>query len=421
MSRRVRESLSSFEFAALVFAPFAAGHFLSYVLRSINAILSPYLAADLTLNAGQIGVLTSTYFLSFAIAQLPVGIALDRFGPARVQVVLLMVAALGCFIFAMSDGFASSVVARGLMGLGLAACFMGSLKAVSDWLPSSRMPSMNGYLLAIGGLGAIAATMPAQLLIDTIGWRGMFVGIALMIIAAAIVIGFAAPEPTSRARRAAPTFKSLLEVYADPAFRRTISIALVPHTVFFAVQGLWLASWLKDVADLRPSQVASYLLMGTAAMTVSTILVGKIAEHLASFGYKALDIAAVGLWGFAFIQALLIFSDQYALFIAIGFPVLGAFAGLEFAIVAQSVPPSMTGRASTCLNLLVFTGSFVVQAGFGSILAFWSPTPEGSYPHVAYQVAFGIILALQLPGLIAWAVGLIRRLILARHSSPIAK
>lgn len=422
MTRRVRQSLGSLEFATTVFLPFAAGHFLSYVLRSINAILAPPLTADLSLDAGQIGVLTSTYFLSFAVAQLPVGIALDRYGPAKVQIVLLTVAATGCILFSFAEGFGSAFVARALMGLGLSACFMGSLKAVSDWLPSSRMPSMNGYLLAIGGLGAIAATVPAQMLVDTVGWRGMFAGIAGMIVATGLIIGFATPEPTSRFRRTTPTLRSLLEVYADPAFRRTISVALVPHTVFFAIQGLWLASWLKDVASLDASETAAFLLAGTGAMTVSTLLVGKLTERLVAGGLKALDVAGAGLCLFAIVQAVLVLGGRPSpMFIALGFPTFGAFAGLEFAIVAQSVPPTLTGRASTSLNLLVFTGSFLVQAGFGAVLALWTPNPDGSYPEIAYRAAFATLLILQLPGLLAWAADLVQRGLSVRRGAVITR
>jgi MFS family permease len=78
-------------FFLLVFAPFAAGHFISYVLRTINAVLAATLAGDLSLDAWQVGMITSAYFFAFALAQLPVGLALDRYGPRRVQPLLLVV------------------------------------------------------------------------------------------------------------------------------------------------------------------------------------------------------------------------------------------------------------------------------------------------------------------------------------------
>jgi MFS family permease len=393
----------------LVFLPFAFGHFISYVMRSINAILGPTLVSELTLSAGQLGMLTSAYFFAFALAQLPVGMALDRYGPRRVQVVLLSFAMTGCLLFFRGTTFIELFAARTLMGLGLAACFMASLKAVSDWLPSARMPSMNGYLLAIGGLGAIAATTQSQMLIASIGWRDLFLLVAAAIGLATVVIGVLTPEPLQRVARKALSLRSLIDVYRDRAFQRTIFIALVPHAAFFAVQGLWLAAWLKDGAGLGPHQVGLYLMLGSAAMVVSTVVVGRITERLAGLGIEPIDVAAAGLWGFFIIELLPFLEGRpAAISMAIAFPVFGAFAGLEFAIVAQSVAPTLTGRASTCLNLLLFTGSFLIQASFGAILGLWAPDAEGAYPPMAYRTGFGVLLLIQLPGLLWWASAKVR-------------
>jgi sugar phosphate permease len=83
----------------LVFLPFAGGYFLSYVYRTINAVICTELSTGMHLRASDLGLLTALYFLSFAAMQLPVGIALDRYGPRRVQATLLLVAAIGAGIF----------------------------------------------------------------------------------------------------------------------------------------------------------------------------------------------------------------------------------------------------------------------------------------------------------------------------------
>ncbi len=82
------------------------------------------------------------------------------------------------------------------------------------------------------------------------------------------------------------------------------------------------------------------------------------------------------------------------------FTLVGTITGIEYAIVAQSMPRSLTGRAATCLNLLIFVGAFLVQAGFGQVVAWWQPDPQQHYPAQAYCAAFAILVALQLPGLI---------------------
>jgi hypothetical protein len=66
------------------------------------------------------------------------------------------------------------------------------------------------------------------------------------------------------------------------------------------------------------------------------------------------------------------------------------------------MPRELTGRAATCLNLLIFVGAFLVQAGFGLVVGLWQPDGGGRYPAHAYQVAFGMLVLLQLPGLIGY-------------------
>lgn len=77
---------------ARLLLPFAAGYYLSYLLRTVNAVISPDLTRELGLSAADLGLLTGAYFFGFAAAQIPVGIALDRYGPRRVESALLVLA-----------------------------------------------------------------------------------------------------------------------------------------------------------------------------------------------------------------------------------------------------------------------------------------------------------------------------------------
>jgi MFS family permease len=398
-------SLGSWGFIVRVVTPFAIGHFLSYVLRTINAVIAPSLVATVSLDAGRIGVLTSAYFLAFGLAQLPVGMALDRFGPRQVQAVLLVLAAIGCVWFGVASSFAEMVAARALTGFGLAACYMASLKAMSDWVPSARMPTMSGVFLAVGGIGAIASTVPARYALDTIGQSNLFFLIGGAILLAWLMIIAVVPEPVSQERRPLPSLRSLLEVYREPAFRRTIGVVLIPHTAFFAIQGLWLGAWLTNVAGFSPKLTSVYLCAGMLAMVVGMVVTGRATEWANARGYKSLDVAAVGLWLFVLVQALIVVDMRsWAPAIAIGILLFGAFAGLEFAIVAQSVPRSLTGRASTCLNILVFFGSFLMQAGFGAVVDLFPGGVGNASSPAGYRVAFAMMLLLQLPGLLLWLV-----------------
>jgi MFS family permease len=149
-----------------VFLPFTAAFFMAYLFRSINALIASDLSAELALDAADMCLLTSVYFLTFAALQVPVGIWLDRYGPRRVEATLMLFAVAGALLFSMLKGFAVLTLSRALIGLGVAAAFTGGLKAIAQWFRKDRVSTMNGYLLMLGALGALSATSPARVLLD---------------------------------------------------------------------------------------------------------------------------------------------------------------------------------------------------------------------------------------------------------------
>jgi len=157
-----------------VFFPFALGYFLSFFFRNVNAIISKDLAGEFALTPADLGFLTSMYLLAFAAFQLPLGVLLDRYGPRRVVAALLCSAAAGALVFALARDLGTLSLGRALIGLGVSAGLMGAIKAFSLWFPLSRLATLNGLYLAVGGLGSLAATAPAELVVESLGWRGMF-------------------------------------------------------------------------------------------------------------------------------------------------------------------------------------------------------------------------------------------------------
>ena len=145
-----------------VFFPFAFGYAISYFYRNANAIIQSNLVDDLGLGPADLGLLTSAYFFSFAVFQLPLGILLDRYGPRRTEAALLLFAALGALIFSNAETSTGLVLGRLLIGLGVSSCLMAAFKAFVIWFQSERLPMINGLQMVAGGLGALGATTPLQ-------------------------------------------------------------------------------------------------------------------------------------------------------------------------------------------------------------------------------------------------------------------
>jgi predicted MFS family arabinose efflux permease len=388
-----------------VFLPFALGHYLSSLLRNVNAVLASHLVGALALTPGELGLLTSAFFFAFALVQLPVGIALDRFGPRRVQLVMMLVGSVGALLFAHGESFGQLLLARAVMGFGLGGCFMAAVKAVSTWIAPNRLPSVHGYLIAVGGLGAASATMPVRLALDYLEWRGLFVVLAGLVACCGLLVALLYPRTEGPSPNRGPLGEALRQVLRAPVFRTTASLVLVPHAVFFGIQGLWIGRWLTDAARFPDHAVAYLLYMGMASVIFGAIAVGMITEWAGRRGVAPLDVAAAGITLFLLVQAAFVagYQPSYQM-LSVLFTLVGTITGIEYAIIAQSMPRELTARAATCLNLLIFIGAFVVQAGFGLLIGLWPLDAGGHAPAVAYQVGFAVLLLVQLPGLVGFVL-----------------
>ena len=159
--------------AARVFFLFTLGYFLSYFYRSANAVLAKDLSQELGLGPAELGFMTSLFYLAFAAAQLPLGGLLDRVGPRAVTPALLLVAALGSVVFGLAQSFAVLALGRALIGVGMAAALMGSMKAFSLWFPRNYA-TVSTLLVGLGATGGLMAATPLALLKEALGWRGVF-------------------------------------------------------------------------------------------------------------------------------------------------------------------------------------------------------------------------------------------------------
>jgi predicted MFS family arabinose efflux permease len=317
----------------------------------------------------------------------------------------MLVAAVGALMFALGTSFMQLLIARAVIGFGLGGCFMSAVKAVSTWITPKRLPSVHGYLIAVGGLGAASATLPVRMVLHYTDWRGLFMVLAGMIACVGVLIWLVTPRAQQPGAGGMPTVQSLWDVYRHPAFCKTIALVLVPHMVFFGVQGLWIGRWLADVAHYNDSIVAYLLYLGMAAVIFGAIAVGMVTEWAGRRGIAPLDVAAAGVGLFVLVQFAIVLNYAPSLrLLSVLFTLLGTITGIEYAIIAQTMPRELTGRAATCLNLLIFVGAFFVQAGFGWLIGLWQPGPGNRFPVQAYQVAFGALALLQLPGVVLYCL-----------------
>lgn len=411
--------LSSWRLMLSVFLPFAAGYFLSFLFRTINASISPALASDFGLDAVETGLLASIYFLVFAGAQIPIGVLLDRYGPRRVQGVLLVIAVGGATLFGNADSFAELLIGRAMIGLGVAAALMAGLKAIVTWFPKDRIALVNGGMIMLGSLGAVTATTPTDWLLNWIGWRSLFGVLTVATLVTAGLIYFVVPERGRSSESSATSGKplTLRSIFSDPRFLRIAPLSATCIGSSWAMQSLWAASWLSDVEDFSHQAVVNQLFMMALGISIGALLLGTMADRLRKRGItnEVLLAAFGGLFMLAELALILRVPLPSILPWAI-VSVVGAATVLSYAIIADYFPVEIAARANGALNLLHFGWAFAAQYGIGLIVGHWVPQ-EGHYPAIAYQSAFGVNIMLQVAALILFAVPWLRRL--ARYLSHV--
>lgn len=389
---------ASFGKALQVFLPFGLGYFISYAYRVINAVLAPDLAADVGVNPADLGLLTSAYFFTFAVFQIPLGVLLDRYGPRKIEALLLVVAAGGAWVFSVSSSLTGLVIGRGLIGLGVSACLMAAFKAFVIWFPRQQLPFVNGLQMAAGGLGALAASVPVEAALTVTDWRGLFTLLAVLTLIVAATIFWVVPEKRSNEPQLdwGPQIRGVWKVFTSLTFWRIAPWATVSQGSALAIHSLWAGPWLRDVAGLERTAVATVLSQVAGAMIVGFIFIGAIAERLSRRGVRPMTVAVAGMGLFMGVLVLLIAqvtSLTIPIWIAFGF--LGTAGIVIYAALSQSFPAEMAGRVNAALNLLVLVTAFAFQWSIGAVINLWPLAPTGNYAPAGYNAAFLLLLGLQ--------------------------
>ena len=396
---------------ALIFALFAAGYFLSYSFRSIGPLIAPDLMLELALDAGQLGLLASVYFLAFALAQPAIGIAMDRHGPVRVNAVLFATAAAGAVVFATGEDIAMLAVGRALIGLGVSGALMTALKAFVVWFPPSQREALSGAMMAVGGIAAMLVSIPAELAMRAIGWRGMFLalGATSVVVAAALWWWLAeadAIESRTRSQPASagpgidPASDGFRTVFASRIFMAYAPLAFFGSGGFTAVQSLWAGPWLIEVAGHTRATAAEVLFAYGLALFAGYLLVAFISARIRDIpgAPRRLYVASLAI---AYAALAAIISNQwpgsYLPWFAYGLT-LGA-GMLAYPALTRVFPVAIAGRVVTAYNVVMFAGGFVLQWAIGALIQ--ALLDSGMAKPLAYQMSFAALLATQVMAL-AW-------------------
>jgi MFS family permease len=349
-----------------LFAVFAAGYFLSYFLRSANAVLAPDLQADVGLGPADLGLMTSAFFAAYAAAQFPVGLALDRWGPRRVASLLMLVGVAGALLFAVGTSLPVLTLGRVLLGVGLGSVLLAGLKAFALWWPPHRYATVSGLYFAVGSLGALLAASPLAWANATIGWRATFVVAAAVV--AAVAAALAWRTPATPTRRTAPTpGADRAGATGAVATLMLLGFAFTGPAVGF--QTLWAGPYLYDAFGTDAATTGRLLLVLSLGISVGYAASGALADR---FGLYRVTVASA--LAFVAAQVALAALDParapLALVAAVyaAYGVTGGHCVLVLANARALLGAARSGRGTGAINAASIGGVFALQWGMGVVV-----------------------------------------------------
>ena len=335
-------------------------YLLSQFYRAFLAVLSPVLQSELGAGPGDLALSSGLWFVAFAAMQIPIGSALDRFGPRRTVACLLALGgAGGAAVFALAQAPWHLHVSLALLGIGCAPALMGSYYIFARNYPAAIFGTLAGTVVGFGSLGNILGAAPLVWIIGALGWRTTLWALAAVTLAVAAAIMIFVRDPEGLA--AGHPRGSLAELLSLRALWFILPLMSVNYAASAAIRGLWVGPYLAEVYGADDVLIGRATLAMGIAMVLGSFLVGPLAIWLGSVRRTALIfnggavLVMTGLW----LAPAAGIGPAVALLTLVGLS--GAGYTLLMAHGRAFLPPHLVGKGVTFLNMFSIGGVGLLQ------------------------------------------------------------
>ncbi|HET6467927.1 MAG TPA: MFS transporter, partial [Geminicoccaceae bacterium] len=347
----------------------------------------PELAADLELDAAALGNLSAVWFLTFALAQIPVGLALDRLGPRRTVAGMMCFAVAGAVLFALAPGAGVALLAQGLIGIGCAPVLMGMMVVAARCFPPERFAATTSILLGLGAGGNLLGATPMALATEAVGWRVTMLAIAALTAGATVLAFVLLKGPIGAAGEArgdslGQALRGVGEVLRLRPLWPMLPLCFTSYAMLIAIRGLWAGPYLSEVFELTATARGNVLLAMAVAMVAGPLLYGP-AQRLIVSEKRVVTLGnvvlALGLAGLALWPGTSVALSTLLLVAIGGF---GMSYGILMGHGRRFIPDRLLGRGVSMLNLFFIGGVALVQPLSGLLvesLQAASTTPAAIY------------------------------------------
>lgn len=419
--------MSFVKYRYLIFAILGTAYILVFFHRLAPAVVAVDMMADLKTSGALMGILASAYFYPYGLMQIPAGLLSDSWGPRRSIALFFLIGAAGSVFLGLAQNVGTAIVARVIVGLGVAMVFIPTLKILTNWFEREKFVHMSGLLMSLGGVGAYSASTPLALLSDAISWRGsmIFIGILTIVVSGLVWFivrdtpeqsGFQPINPCRSVNCEEPKIglsRGIILVLKSWSFWPMAVCSFFGSLVSLSFLGLWGGPFLMHVYGMTKTQAGTVLSAMAIGMIVGAPMMGWLANRVFHSRKKVLVLSQMG--GICIFSPIAFYTGDFSetqLFIwcfSYNF-FMSSLVVVGYSTLKDSFPLQISGTATGALNIFPFAGAVMGQPLIGWYLDS-AGAVGGIYPVEAYSAAFKICL-------LALAIALVASMLVTETSLP---
>jgi predicted MFS family arabinose efflux permease len=393
-------SLNREKSGLLVFVTLSILYFFSIFHRVGTASIATNLVLDFNTDNSVLGLMSGMYFYSYAAAQIPAGIMLDKIGTRKTLLILGLIASSGNLIFSLSPTVPILALGRGLIGFGVGGFYVSALRALAVDYNPKKYATLTGVLTSLGNIGGIAASSPLALLTLVLNWREAFLVIFLLMFFFVIVAWFVIKENEDNSFRSKRSIRDdFRKIFSNTQLLKIVLVPFFVYGCFVSFQGLWAGPFLMNVYGMSKATASLFFMFISIGFVFAFPLAGIISDKIK----RKKPVLLIGIiLSLLFWVIMAIFggslssSQLLTLLIFLGFSY--GITCIFLTIPATLFPLEISGSAIASLNIFNFIGGGFFQFFMGFII---DQTHQTGNEFFSYQIIF-IICTL---GVLASLVG----------------
>ena len=375
--------------------------FVQFFLQIIYSAMSDQVMQEFNIGTALTGLLSSTFFYTFIVLQIPAGIILDRYDIRHVTTISSAICGIGCIVFGLAPNFHIAIIGRLLMGMGGTFGFLGMTKVVRLWYKSSQFSLMVGMSELLANLAAAFGIGVTTFFIVKFGWRVNMISFGFLTLFISLMshLYLRKPEINRKLRTYKLTIKKqIIMVIRKPQCWLVCLYIFGTGAVMNAFCALWGLPFLSTTYGLSHEMSGIGIAIVFIGLAVGCPIIGVLVDTIG----QVRRIMIISSFLTMVIMSAIIFplghyGQQWVYLLLFLLGLFGSCYFLAYEKMKHLVHESVQGIAIAICNMSLMMGALILQPLIGFILQFSNQkTPK----FTQYQHALIILILVLLMSVI---------------------